>query len=85
MALHSGRLAADAVAKRLSEGWKFERTAELYTQRLSQAVRGSYNLATATRNLLAAPRYVQNLAGVLLPCFGKTLLNGTRWHESPGS
>ena len=85
MALHSGRLAADAVAKRLCEGWKFERTAELYTQHLSQAVRGSYKFATAIRNLLGAHRYVQSLAGALLPCFGRSLLNGTRWRESTGA
>ncbi|HET7102054.1 MAG TPA: FAD-dependent oxidoreductase [Terriglobia bacterium] len=79
MALHSGRLAAQAVAKSLSEGSGDERAAAIYEQSLSQAVGRSYKIAGIARGLLHGPLWLQGLVTAPLPWIGKRLVSETRW------
>ena len=79
MALHSGRLAAQAVAKSLSEGFGDEQAAEIYRQDLARAVRRSYKIAAMARGLIHCPAWVQGLVTAPLPWIGKRLVWETRW------
>lgn len=89
MALHSGRLAAQAVAKALAEGLGDERAAEIYGKNLSQAVGRSYRIAGIARSLLQGPLWLQGLVAAPLPWIGKRLVHETRWRGNtevmPGS
>jgi len=84
MALHSGRLAAQAEAKSLSEGAGDERAAAIYQQCLSQAVGRSYWVASIARSLFHGPLWLQGMATAPLPWIGGRLVNATRWREDPG-
>ena len=79
MALHSGRLAAQAVAKSLSEGSGDEQAAEIYRRNLARAVRRSYTIAAMARGLIYCPAWVQGLVTAPLPWIGKRLVWETRW------
>lgn len=79
MALHSGRLAAQAVVKSLIEGSGDDRAAEIYGQNLSLAVGRSYRVAGLARSLLRGPLWLQGLVAAPLPWFGKRLVRETRW------
>lgn len=79
MALHSGRLAAHAVAKSLTEGSGAGRAAEIYGQNLSLAVGRSYRIAGIARSLLHGPLWLQGLVAAPLPWIGKRLVHETRW------
>jgi flavin-dependent dehydrogenase len=79
MALHSGRLAAQAVAQSLSEGSDDERAAAIYGQSLSQAVCRSYRLAAVARSLIQGPLWLRGLVTAPLPWIGKRLVRETRW------
>lgn len=83
MALHSGRLAARAVTKALSEGSDDERAAEIYGQNLSRAVGRSYRIAVTARSLLHGPPWLQGLVAASLPWIGKRLVRETRWRGNP--
>ncbi len=83
MALHSGRLAAQAVAKSLSEGSSAERAAAIYGQSLSQSVGRSYKIASLARSLLHGPLWLQGLVTAPLPWIGKRLVSETRWRGNP--
>ena len=83
IALHSGRLAARAIAASLSMGSGDEHGAEIYRQSLRQAVRRSYKMATLARGLLHGSPWVQGLAATPLPWFGRWLFRETRWREAP--
>ena len=82
MALHSGQLAAQAVARSLSEGFGNEQAAEIYGQSLARAVRRSYRIAAVARGLIHGPGWVQGLVAAPLPWIGKWLLRETRWQGS---
>jgi flavin-dependent dehydrogenase len=83
MALHSGRLAARVVASALSEGFDGCSAAEIYDQRLSQAVRRSYMVAALARGLIQGPEWLRGLVTAPLPWFGEHLFRGTRWRGNP--
>jgi flavin-dependent dehydrogenase len=78
-ALHSGRLAAQAVAVSLAEGFGDERAAEIYGRNLARAVRRSYNIAAMARGLIRGPAWLQGLVTAPLPWMGESLVRGTRW------
>lgn len=77
MALHSGRLAARAVA--LSEGFSDDRAAEIYCQSLKKAVGRSYMIATVARGLLHGPEWLRGLVAAQLPWIGEYVVRETRW------
>jgi flavin-dependent dehydrogenase len=79
MALHSGRLAADAVAESWGKGLGGERAADVYRRKLGRAVRRSYRIAVVTRALIEAPAWLQSLSAAPLPWLGGWLLKETRW------
>ncbi len=83
MALHSGRLAAQAVARALLEGSEVQSAAEIYGQSLTQAVRRSYRIATLARGLMQGPGWLRDLATGQLPWVGKYLVRETRWRRNP--
>jgi flavin-dependent dehydrogenase len=83
MALHSGRLAAQGVARALSGGFDGQRAAEIYGQSLSQAVRRSYRIAAMARGLIQGPAWLRGLVSAPLPWVGKHLFRGTRWRGDP--
>jgi flavin-dependent dehydrogenase len=83
MAMHSGRLAARAAAKSLSEGLGDDRAAEIYGQSLSLAVGRSYRIAGIARSLLHGPLWLQGLVTAPLPWIGRRLVHETRWRENP--
>ncbi len=83
MALHSGRLAARAVAFSLSKGLSGQSAAEIYDQSLNQAVRRSYWIATAARGLIQGPVWLRRGVTAPLPWVGKYLVRGTRWKRNP--
>ncbi|HUZ47900.1 MAG TPA: NAD(P)/FAD-dependent oxidoreductase [Terriglobia bacterium] len=83
IALHSGRLAARAIAASLSKGCGDEHGAEIYRQSLRQAVRRSYKIAALARGLLHGPAWVQSLAATPLPWLGSWLFRETRWRGAP--
>lgn len=82
MALHSGRLAAQAVASALSEGFDSQRAAESYSQGLSEAVRRSYRIAAMARGLIQGPEWLRGLVTTPLPWVGRRLVRETRWRGS---
>lgn len=82
MALHSGSLAARAIATSLSEGLSGEKLAALYRESLSQAVSRSYKVAAIARGLIQGPGWAQGLVAAPLPWLGKHLLQETRWRGS---
>ncbi|TAM81421.1 MAG: FAD-binding protein [Acidobacteria bacterium] len=79
MALHSGRLAAQAVASGLIEGFDGQRAAENYSQSLSWAVWRSYRIAAVARGLIQGPEWLRGLATIPLPWVGRRLVRETRW------
>jgi flavin-dependent dehydrogenase len=79
MALHSGRLAAQAVAMTSFEGFNSERAAEIYCQSLEEAVSRSYTIAALARGLLQGPAWLRGLVTTPLPWIGKRLVRETRW------
>ena len=83
MALHSGRLAAQAVAKSLSEELDEERLVAIYRQSLTRSVGRSYRIAGIARSLLHGPSWLQSLVTAPLPWMGKRLVHETRWREIP--
>lgn len=83
MALHSGRLAAEELAKAWSKNAvNFEQVAENYRRRLGSAVRRSYLVAGVLRALVRAPAVVQSSAAAALPWLGTRVLSETRWRAS---
>lgn len=82
MAIHSGRLAAQAVAMSLSEGFGEERAAEIYQAGLTQAVRRSYKIAALARTFISGPAWARGLVTASLPWLGRRLVCDTRWRES---
>ena len=83
MALHSGRLAGNAIAESWAGGLGCERAVEVYRKNLSRAVRHSYRIAGLARALIEAPAWVQNLSATPLPWLGSWLLRETRWRAAP--
>ena len=83
VALHSGRMAAQAVAKSLYEGLGDDRAAAIYGKNLSQAVGRSYRIAGIARSLLHGPLWLQGLVAAPLPWMGKRLVRETRWRGNP--
>ncbi len=81
MALHSGRLAAQAIEKSLQEGRGDVQATEYYRESLTHAVRRSYKIAALVRGLLHRPAWVQGLATAPLPWIGRRLVRETRWRE----
>jgi len=79
MALHSGRLAGDAIAESLARGLDEERAVQGYRQKLGRAVERSYRIAALARTLIHAPVWAQNLFAAPLPWLGSWLLRETRW------
>ncbi|HET9179724.1 MAG TPA: hypothetical protein VFQ24_15320 [Terriglobia bacterium] len=79
MALHSGRLAAQAVAGTLIEGFDAQAAAENYTRSLSEAVRRSYWIAGLARGLIHCPDWAHGLVTAPLPWLGRRLVRETRW------
>ena len=79
MALHSGRLAAQAVAVALLEGFDAQTAAENYSQSLSNAVRRSYRIAAVARGLIQSPAWMRGLVTAPLPWLGSRLVRETRW------
>ncbi len=83
MALHGGRLAAEALAGTWSEKTPqaaAERIVRQYRHRLGRAVRRSYLIAGLVRLLVRAPAGVQaSAATAVLPSLGTRLLAETRW------
>lgn len=84
MALHSGRLAAEELARaRSGEPPALDGRVRSYRQRLGRAVRRSYVVAGVLRSLVRAPAGVQaSAAAALVPRLGGRLLAATRWHAS---
>jgi flavin-dependent dehydrogenase len=83
MGLHSGRLAARAVAMALSEGFGNDRAAEIYCRSLKEAVRRSYTIAGMARGLIEGPVWLRGLVIAPLLWFGEHLFRGTRWRGGP--
>lgn len=83
MALHSGRLAAQAVALSFARGLDEERLARNYARSLLRAVGRSYRIAGVARSLLHGPLWLQALVSAPLPWIGKRLVRETRWHGNP--
>jgi flavin-dependent dehydrogenase len=80
MALHSGRLAAEALAKTLeSKTPDLRISSRAYEARLNESVRRSYAVASLLRALVRAPGTVQTAAAAMIPWLGARLLAGTRW------
>lgn len=83
MALHSGRLAAEELAKCFANDIPDpEIAARSYRARLNESVRRSYALAGLLRALVCAPAALQDAAAAMIPRLGARLLNGTRWRAS---
>jgi flavin-dependent dehydrogenase len=83
MALHSGRLAAQAIAMTRTYRFSGERAAEIYAQNLAFAVRQSYTIAAMIRSLIHGPAWLQGLITAPLPWIGKRLVRETRWRGNP--
>lgn len=79
MALHGGRLAAQAVATALPKGFDGERAAEIYGRSLGRAVQRSYTIAALARGVMQGPEWLRGLASAPLPWVGKRLVQETRW------
>jgi flavin-dependent dehydrogenase len=83
MALHGGRLAAQAVAMALAKGFDGERAAEIYGRSLGRAVRRSYTIVALARGVMQGPEWLRGLASAPLPWVGKRLVQETRWRGRP--
>ncbi len=83
MALHSGRLAAQAVARTLLEVSDGQSAEQFYEEGLAHAVRRSYRIAAMTRGLMQGPGWLRDLATAPLPWIGKYLVRETRWRRNP--
>jgi flavin-dependent dehydrogenase len=83
MALHSGRLAGEAVAEGFASGRDAERAAEVYQQRLELGAGRSYRMAALARTLLGAPAWTETLLAAPLPWLASLLLRQTRWRMAP--
>lgn len=79
MALHSGRLAAQAIAQSLAEGFSEKHAAEIYERNLRRSVRRSYRIAAMARGVMCGPAWLQRLVTEPLPWIGKSLVRETRW------
>ena len=80
MALQSGRLAAEELAKALmlhlpDLGF----VARRYERRLNESVRRSFAVARFLRTLVQAPSSLQDLAAGVIARLGPRLVEGTRW------
>jgi flavin-dependent dehydrogenase len=83
MALHSGRMAVEELARDGSfESEGVRRAASTYRRRLEDSVRRSYAVAGLLRALVRAPGFVQQAAAAALPRLGTRLLADTRWRPS---
>jgi flavin-dependent dehydrogenase len=83
MALHSGRLAAEELARALkTRPWALQQAALAYDRRLHQSVQRSYAVAAAVRALVRAPEFVQVTMAKLIPFLGGRLHAETRWRHS---
>jgi flavin-dependent dehydrogenase len=83
MALHSGRMAAEVLAKDLRSKTPDPQVAACsYETRLNESVRRSYAAASLLRALVRAPGALQTAAAALIPYFGARLLADTRWRVS---
>lgn len=79
MALHSGRLAAEAVAEGFARGQGAQRAAVVYQQRLGKCAGRSYRMAALARALVGAPAWTQSLLAAPFPRLASWLLRETRW------
>lgn len=85
MALHSGHLAVEELAKRLqARESNLHMAAQTYAQRLQESVERSYAVAGLVRALVCAPAVIQQSAAAAIPWLGVRLLAGTRWRVSRG-
>lgn len=83
MALQSGKLAAEVLARALaSTSNGMEQTALIYRRRLDSAVRRSYWVARLLRSLVLAPAEIQSFAASALIRLGRRLMVETRWRAS---
>jgi menaquinone-9 beta-reductase len=88
VALHSGQLAAEIVARSQTQGAPDPSSA--LAQNVQEYRRGraafqrSFRVATLLRVLLRAPEMVQETAAALLSNFAPQLLAGTRWRDYAG-
>ena len=85
VALHTGRLAAEIVARSRTEGTLDSSSALVQNvreyRRRRAAFQRSFRVATLLRVLLRAPEIVQESAAALLSNFAPQLLAGTRWRD----
>ncbi len=85
MALHSGRLAIEELARNLlGRESSMRAAARTYEQRLEESVERSYAVAGLVRALVRAPAVIQQSAAAAIPWLGVRLLAGTRWRASRG-
>ncbi|HEX5412084.1 MAG TPA: NAD(P)/FAD-dependent oxidoreductase [Terriglobia bacterium] len=79
MALHSGRLAGQAVAGAIIQGLDGQMAAENYRRNLSKAVRRGYWVAATARRLIQCPEWIRGPVTAPLPWLGGRLVRETRW------
>jgi flavin-dependent dehydrogenase len=85
MAMHSGRLAAEELARCLRKReTNSGGAARAYEKRMEESMQRSYMLAGMLRALVRAPAAVQESAAAAIPWLGARLLAGTRWRASQG-
>jgi flavin-dependent dehydrogenase len=83
MALHSGRLAVEELAKELAVPSPDCRSVtRAYAARLNKSVKRSYAVAGLLRALVRAPAALQDAAAAAIPWVGTRLLADTRWRSS---
>lgn len=83
MALHSGRLAAEGLARSLEvRPTSLRQAAVAYERQLNESVQRSYAVATLVRTLVRAPVFVQGTAAALIPFLGGRLHAETRWRHT---
>jgi flavin-dependent dehydrogenase len=83
MALHSGRLAAEELAKAPDRAPGAVRQAALsYERKLAKSVQRSYAVAGIFRALVRAPELVQDAAAAIIPFLGARLHAETRWRAA---
>jgi flavin-dependent dehydrogenase len=84
MALQSGRMAAEELAKALTLGFSgLGFVARSYERRLSESVRRSFAVARLLGTLVQAPSPLQHLAAGAIARLGPRLVEGTRWQKVP--
>lgn len=80
MALHSGRLAVEELARGIAGKEPNTEVSRRYQRRLSRSVRRSYAIAALLRQLARAPAELQDWIAMMLPLqLGSRLLKETRW------